>query len=88
MHEQGNVYQTTTVYIYFTTSPYRNPTPDDDMVKWSPAKEYPVDYLRIGKKDVEDRPWIQMETDLLPERAAFWKSLGAHLPPKKSENKA
>jgi len=59
----------------------RNPTPDkSDLTKWKPTKSMPVDYLRIGTKDFEGRPFIAMEKGLLKERADFWLNLKAHLP--------
>lgn len=68
---------------------YRNPTPthanhdNKDLVEWKPTTRYPVNYLRIGNKDVKHRPLIQMETGLLQERADFWMKIGSHLPSRK-----
>lgn len=51
-----------------------------DLPKWQKTAGYPVDYLRIGNKDKEGSPIIEMEKGLLQERAEFWHKLKAHSP--------
>lgn len=48
------------------------------MPQWKTTNRYPLEYLRIGNKDKESRPIIEMEIGLMEERAEFWRKINAH----------
>lgn len=60
---------------------FSNPTPEDsDMIEWTPANTFPLDYLRIGNENGMKNDLLAMEKDLFAERAEFWRNLKVHHP--------
>ena len=56
---------------------YGNPTPNNsEFISWKTAKEFPLNYMRIGNKNgevKEGNDLMSMEKDLYPERTEFWR---------------
>lgn len=69
-------------YLLYIIIWYRNPTPnqdeiaDADRIEWKPTTDYPVDYMKIGERNIESGQFIKMESGLLQQRANFWMDLG------------
>ncbi|XP_023303516.2 venom carboxylesterase-6 [Lucilia cuprina] len=60
-----------------------NPTPtDSNLPKWSPTKDYPVLFAKIGNKNEEDSNVFQFDKKLYQDRVDFWRNLNPHIPAK------
>lgn len=69
---------------------FSNPTPESSQLpKWHEAKEFPVNYYRLGNLNFDSKPMFGTEKGgIFEERAKFWRELGTHLlssKPKKTE---
>lgn len=52
-----------------------NPTPPGSFSKWKPAKKYPWNYARLGKKDLGDWYVLENEENFARDRVEFWKKV-------------
>ncbi|XP_055677254.1 juvenile hormone esterase [Lutzomyia longipalpis] len=68
----------TKLWVNFARTGHPTPKDGDLSFEWKEAKGYPVDYLRLGRMDNEDKPLAIMEKGLFEERINFWRKLSAH----------
>ncbi|XP_059619894.1 venom carboxylesterase-6 [Phlebotomus argentipes] len=68
----------TKLWVNFAKTGHPTPKGSGLTFSWKEAKGYPVDYLRLGRMDDEEKSLASMERGLFEERINFWRRLRAH----------